>query len=103
MAATPADPSYPGAHSAVSTTAAAVLTSVFGNQDPVTVTSEVVPGAVRTLRHYQAVATDAGLSRTYAGVHTRTDNQAGDTLGQRIAAFVLRRSASIRFGAVGRG
>ncbi|HYT39189.1 MAG TPA: hypothetical protein VEN99_06755 [Acidimicrobiia bacterium] len=56
LSATPADPSYPGAHSAVSA----------------------------------AAATEAGLSRIAAGVHTRTDHYAGTRLGRRVAAYVLR-------------
>ena len=98
LAATPADPSYPGAHSAVSAAAATVLASFFGDHDRLTVTSEVAPGAVRTFRSYQAAATEAGLSRIYAGVHTRLDHRAGAVLGRRVAAFVLRQSVSSRFG-----
>jgi len=56
LSATPADPSYPGAHSAVSA----------------------------------AAATEAGLSRIAAGVHTRTDHDAGTRLGRRVATYVLR-------------
>jgi membrane-associated phospholipid phosphatase len=98
LSATPADPSYPGAHSAVSAAAATVLASFFGDRDRLTVTSEVVPGATRTFRSYRAAATEAGLSRIYAGVHTRLDHRAGAVLGRRVAAFVLRQSASSRFG-----
>jgi membrane-associated phospholipid phosphatase len=103
LAATPADPSYPGAHSAVSAAAATVLTAFFGDHDRPRVTSEVVPGAVRTFRSYQAAATEAGLSRIYAGVHTRLDHRAGAVLGKRVATFVLRQSGSRRFGPSSRG
>src|SRR5207302_3844458 len=50
LAVTPADPSYPGAHSAVSAAAATVLASFFADHDRLRVTSQVVPGAVRTVR-----------------------------------------------------
>src|SRR5205823_11203628 len=63
LAATPADPSYPAAHSAVSAAAATVLVSFFGDHDRLRVASEVVPGAVRTFRSYQAAAAEAGLRR----------------------------------------
>jgi membrane-associated phospholipid phosphatase len=103
LSATPADPSYPGAHSAVSAAAATVLASFFGDRDRLTVTSEVAPGAARTFRSYRAAATEAGLSRIYAGVHTRLDHRAGAVLGRRVAAFVLRQSVSSRFGLSPRG
>jgi membrane-associated phospholipid phosphatase len=98
LSPTPADPSYPGAHSAVSATAATVLSSFFGNRDRPTVTSEAVPGATRTFRSYRAAATEAGLSRIDAGVHTRSDHNAGTRLGRQVAAYVLRqwRSSSAK-------
>lgn len=88
LAATPADPSYPGAHSAVSTTAAAVLASFFGDRQAVTVSSEALPGTTRTFTRLRDVATEAGLSRIFAGVHTRSDHDAGVQLGNRLARFV---------------
>src|SRR5207244_2835729 len=70
--------------------AATVLRGFFGNWDRLTVTSEAVPGATRTFPGYRAAATEAGLSRIAAGVHTRTDHDAGTRLGRRVAAYVLR-------------
>lgn len=79
--------------------AATVLTAFFGAHDEVRATSDVLPSAgVRTFSSYQAVATEAGLSRIYAGQHTRLDHDAGLTLGQDIAHFVLRRSQLTYFG-----
>ena len=99
LSATPADPSYPGAHSAVSAAAATVLSGFFGNWDRLTVTSEAVPG---TFPGYRAAATEAGLSRIAAGVHTRTDHDAGTRLGRRVAAYVLRQWRSTWAGKLGR-
>jgi hypothetical protein len=45
------------------------------------------------------VAAEAGLSRIFAGVHTRLDHEAGLTLGRDVANFVLRTSKSADFGA----
>jgi membrane-associated phospholipid phosphatase len=98
LATTPADPSYPGAHSVISAAAAAVLASFFGNNDRIVVTSDVLKGTVRIFDSYQAVATEAGLSRIFAGVHTRLDHEAGLTLGRDVAQFVLRESKSSNFG-----
>jgi hypothetical protein len=37
-----------------------------------------------------AAADEAGLSRIWAGQHTRIDHRAGQTLGRQVAAEVLR-------------
>jgi hypothetical protein len=66
-----------------------VLSSFFGNNDQVRVTSDVVPGAARTFASYNDVATEAGLSRIYAGQHTRIDIEVGSQLGYNVAQFVL--------------
>ena len=87
---TPADPSYPGAHSVVATAAATVLTAYFGDHDHVVVTSELLPGVTRSFTGFRAVATEAGLSRIFAGVHTRLDHDAGVDLGRSVAGDVLR-------------
>jgi membrane-associated phospholipid phosphatase len=98
LAVTAADPSYPGAHSTISSAAATVLTAFFGAHDQVHVTSDVLPSAgLRTFASYEAAATEAGLSRIYAGQHTRLDHEAGLALGQNIARFVLQRSALANF------
>jgi PAP2 superfamily len=89
LAVTALDPSYPGAHSTVSAAGATVLSAYFGNQDQIRVTSDVLPGVVRTFANYNDVATEAGLSRIYAGQHTRLDHEAGLKLGHDIAQFVL--------------
>src|SRR3989442_2275777 len=87
-AVTAAAPSYPGAHSTISAAGATVLSAFFGNQDQIRVTSDVLPGAVRTFASYNDVATEAGLSRIYAGQHTRIDHEAGLKLGHDVAQFV---------------
>jgi PAP2 superfamily len=89
LAVTALDPSYPGAHSTVSAAGATVLSAYFGNQDQIRVTSDVLPGVVRTFANYNDVATEAGLSRIFAGQHTRLDHEAGLKLGHDIAQFVL--------------
>jgi membrane-associated phospholipid phosphatase len=98
LATTPADPSYPGAHSVISAAGAAVLSSFFGDDNQIQVTSDVMKGTVRTFDSYQAVATEAGLSRIFAGVHTRLDHKSGLVLGRSVAQFVLRESKSSDFG-----
>ena len=70
---------------------AAVLSAFFGNQDQIQLTSDVLPGVVRTFASYNDVATEAGLSRIYAGQHTRIEIEVGSQLGQNVAQFVLQR------------
>jgi len=91
LATTPADPSYPGAHSVISAAGAEVLSAFFGDRDSISVTSEVLPGVVRTFDGYRDAATEAGLSRIFAGLHTRLDHVAGLKLGHEVAEFVLDR------------
>jgi membrane-associated phospholipid phosphatase len=90
LATTPADPSYPGAHSTLSAAAAAILASRYGNHLSFTVTSPTLPGVTRSFDNFTAAAAEAGLSRIYAGLHTRLDHEAGLTLGNQIGRYTLR-------------
>ena len=90
LATTPADPSYPGAHSTLSAAAATILAARYGNHVSFTVTSPTLPGVTRSFDSLTAAATEAGLSRIYAGLHTRLDHQAGLTLGDQIGRYTLR-------------
>jgi membrane-associated phospholipid phosphatase len=86
---TPADPSYPGAHSTVSAAAREVLARFYGDRERFSVTSPALPGATRSFGSFSAAAREAGLSRIYAGVHTRIDHRAGLRLGRDVARYVL--------------
>jgi hypothetical protein len=87
---TPAEPSYPGAHAAVSAAGASVLRSFFhSDAQALTVTSEVMPGTTRQFSGYAAAANEASASRIFAGVHTQMDEDAGQRLGSSVARFVL--------------
>ncbi len=91
QAVTALDPSYPSAHGVISGDGAVVLSTFFGNHDQIQLTSDVLPGIVRTFVSYNDVSTEAGLSRIYAGQHTRIDIEVGSQLGQNVAQFVLQR------------
>jgi hypothetical protein len=86
---TAADPSYPGAHSALSAAAATVLTAFYGSQQPVTIATAADPGVTRGFPNLAAAADEAGLSRIWAGQHTRLDHQTGQQLGHQVATQVL--------------
>ena len=89
LATTPADPSYPGAHSVISAAAATVLQGSFGDDVAFSVTSEVLPGVTRSFPSFSAAVDEAGRSRIYAGVHSSLDDEPGRTLGSKVAGYVL--------------
>ena len=82
------DPSYPGAHSAISAAGAEVLEFYFGRRFTFDVTSESLAGVTRHFSSFSAAAEEAGLSRIYAGQHFRSDHLTGKTLGHRVAESV---------------
>jgi hypothetical protein len=87
---TAADPSYPGAHAVISAGGAYVLRTLFGNKPfHLSVTSEVLPGVVRSFDSFANAKEEASLSRIYAGQHFRSDENAGERLGSAVADFVV--------------
>jgi hypothetical protein len=89
LATTPADPSYPGAHSVVSAAASVVLRAAFGDDFGFSVSSEALPGVTRSFPSFSAAVDEAGRSRIYAGVHSALDDAPGRELGRRVAGYVL--------------
>ena len=47
-----------------------------------------VPGVTRTFDSFGAAEKEASLSRVFAGVHFRSDEDAGEALGRSVADFV---------------
>src|ERR1700694_4808040 len=87
---TDADPAYPGAHPTIRAGGAFVLSALFGDKPfQLSVTSEVLPGVVRSFDSFAAVEKEARLSRVYAGQHFRSDENAGERLGSAVADFVV--------------
>ncbi len=89
LAVTAPDPSYPGAHSDISEAAATVLTAFYGGHQRMVVSSDGMPGVTRGFSSFQGAADEAGLSRIFAGQHTRIDHKSGQKLGRQVADFVL--------------
>ena len=84
------DPSYPGAHATISAGGAFVLNAFFGRKPiHLDVTSEVLPGVIRSFDSFTAVEKEASVSRVYAGQHFRSDEDAGEVLGLAVADFVV--------------
>jgi hypothetical protein len=84
------DPSYPGAHASISNAAATILTSFFdNNRFNQQVTSETLPGVVRSFKTISDIAAEATVSRILAGQHFRFDENAGRRLGNHLGDFVF--------------
>jgi membrane-associated phospholipid phosphatase len=90
LLSTPADPSYPGAHSVLGAAGASVLAGAFGERHPLTVTSETLPGVQRHFASFAGAVREAGLARMWGGVHTSLDDAAGQSLGRQVARYVSR-------------
>lgn len=72
----PSHPSYPAAHACNTAAAAAVLAYLFPKEG----------------KAVEAMADEAGLSRVWAGIHFRSDVDAGLQLGREVAALVIQRA-----------
>lgn len=83
------DPSYPGAHSAISAAGAEILKLELGERFSFDVTSESLAGVTRHFTGFDEAAQEAGLSRIYAGQHFHFDHVAGKDLGRKVARTVL--------------
>ena len=73
---TPPFPAYPGGHSTFSGSAAAVLSHFFPDAEP----------------DLTARAEEAAMSRLYGGIHFRSDNEGGLTLGRKLAELGVARA-----------
>ncbi|QQQ79291.1 vanadium-dependent haloperoxidase [Saccharothrix sp. 6-C] len=95
--ATPAHPDYPSGHTTYSGAAEVVLTAFAGPsaRRPFTTTSPTAPGVTRTYRRWAELTEDNVDARVWSGIHTRTADEAGVVLGQRVARFGLSRFGSL--------
>jgi hypothetical protein len=90
---TPAFPSYTSGHSTFSGAAERILARFFGTDDiEFTVTSEGLPGAVRTFKKLSACQKEIGLSRLFGGIHVMVDNLEGTNAGHKIGDWVFENS-----------
>lgn len=87
---TPAHPDYVSGHSTYAGAAAAILSNQFGQSYGFTATSLDLPGLQRSYAGFTTAAQEAGKSRIYGGIHTRSANRAGLKLGQQVGNYVLQ-------------
>lgn len=90
LLATPPYPDYVSAASTVAGTAETVLAAVFGPRPgPFSIASPGLPGVERTYRSFAAAAREDVDARVWSGIHWRTSDRTGRTLGQRVARYAL--------------
>jgi len=92
MLQTPPFPEYTSGHSVISTAAAEVLTSIFGQNFAYDDNTEVDYGLpVRHFSSFNEAAAEAAISRLYGGIHYRSAIENGQTQGKRIGMHVLHK------------
>jgi hypothetical protein len=85
---TPYFQEYPSAHSTVSSAAAEILASYFGQYAEFTVTSAGLPGVERTFGSFDAAVEQIADARVFAGFHFRFACDDGIVLGQEVGVWV---------------
>jgi len=85
---TPAFQEYPSAHSGVSSAAASVLASFYGNDTAFRVTSAGLPGVQRDFTSFSAAVLQVEDARIYAGFHFRFSCIDAAALGAHVARYV---------------
>ncbi|HEX2205669.1 MAG TPA: vanadium-dependent haloperoxidase [Longimicrobium sp.] len=91
---TPRHPAYPSGHSTYAGAASTVLAFFFGNDcTPEFLTGGAPPSTIgEELRN---MADNIGMGRLWAGIHWRSDHEAGLKLGQVVGCLVIRQLAAI--------
>ncbi|MGO4817539.1 vanadium-dependent haloperoxidase [Flavobacterium sp. W22_SRS_FP1] len=86
---TPPFPEYTSGHSVVSTVAASVLTSVFGDNFAFVDNSELPFGLPnRSFKSFKEAAKEAAMSRFYGGIHYRAAIENGIVQGAEIGTHI---------------
>jgi hypothetical protein len=85
----PCFPAYPSAHGTLSNAAREVMEQIYGGgQISVTLSNPAVSGVTLRYTTLQQIADDIEDARVYGGIHFRTDQDAGTTLGRKIGQYV---------------
>lgn len=87
---TPPFPEYTSGHSVISTTAATVLTNLFGENFSFSDNTEVEFGLpVRKFTSFKQASAEAAVSRLYGGIHYRDAIDNGVKAGELIGAHIV--------------
>lgn len=87
---TPVHQENPSGHSGVSSAAATVLASFFGERTTFTATSNGVPNAVRSFTTFSAAVAQVADARVFAGFHFRFSCDEATHMGTKIAKYVQK-------------
>jgi hypothetical protein len=86
----PPFPEYTSGHSTVSSTAAEMLTHLFGDGVAFTDSSELEYNLpVRSFKSFREAALEASVSRVYGGIHYRSGCEGGNVQGKKLAEVIL--------------
>ncbi|MFD9725689.1 vanadium-dependent haloperoxidase [Streptomyces sp. NPDC059072] len=89
--ATPAHPDYPSGHGTYAGAAEAVLDALAGPRtEPFSLTSPTAPGVRRTYTSWEQLTRENVDARVFSGIHSRSADEAGVTLGQAVGRHALR-------------
>jgi membrane-associated phospholipid phosphatase len=93
---TPCFPSYPSNHGSAANSAAEVLRRIYGEGGhSMTLSNSAVPDIVLQYTTFEQITDDISDARVYGGIHFRTDQAAGqllgDAIGKAVYAHNLRR------------
>jgi hypothetical protein len=86
---TPAFPEYPSAHSCASSAATAVLAHNFGENTPISIVSDGMPGVIRNFPRFAAALDEVANARVFGGIHFRTATNDGRSLGSGVGAYIV--------------
>lgn len=93
---TPAHPDYPSGHNTYAGAAQTVLSALAGPRTaPFTLTSPTTPGVTRTYTAWKQLSDDNVDARVFSGIHTRSADEAGITLGTNVARYVLQNTGRL--------
>ncbi|MFE1295032.1 vanadium-dependent haloperoxidase [Streptomyces sp. NPDC058731] len=93
---TPAHPDYPSGHNTYAGAAQTVLSALAGPRTaPFTLTSPTAPGVTRTYTAWKQLSDDNVDARVFSGIHTRSADEAGITLGTNVARYVLQNTGRL--------
>lgn len=84
---TPYFQEYPSGHSGVSSAAATVLASFFGDGADFTVTSNGLPGVTRSFTTFSSAVAQVADARVFAGFHFRFSCNDASTMGAEVANY----------------
>jgi hypothetical protein len=86
---TPCFPSYPSNHGSAANSAAEILRHIYGEGEHfITLSNPAVPDIVLRYTTFKQITDDISDARVYGGIHFRTDQVAGERLGNAIGKVV---------------